>query len=568
MRTQTRLLVFLGLISLGDGLQIQAQPQERPAGTPSAQDAKAPPKLGTIRGRVIATDTGAGLSKTSLMLRSSEPQGRERPLTAKTNAAGEYEFKEVKPGRYYLQANRNGYVNQAYGQKASDLRMSQGTLLVVRAGETLSQVDFKLIRGGIIEGRVVDTDGEPMASVGVMLERFMTQEGKRNLRPMGGGNTDDRGQFRLYGIAPGKYYVSARYRDWQTENEGESTYPPIYFPGTPNAQEAARIEVIAGGQLSGIDIPLSETKAFTVSGKVFRSDGKPAVEAMLSNTRMDDGDDWGGWMGRGGVVDGEGNFKLGGLLPGRYRLAADLFRSDKPQMASLVVEVGNENVRGVVLSLGDGGELSGRLVVEGGNTKLLPPTMRVMLESEGGRMMMSRMQGGEVLEDQTFTLRGVSEGAYRFRIYLPPPNLYLKSARVQGKDALDQPFEIHNGEKLTGAEIVLSADGGEITGVVKQEESEEVARGATIITFSTEASRQIPRSRWTRTTQSDQQGSFRLGAVIPGEYLICAVQNYEFGAESSPEYLRELAKHAKTISVQARSQVNESLVVHPAPEVE
>src|SRR5688572_33434985 len=81
----------------------------------------------------------------------------------------------------------------------------------------------------------------------------------------------------------------------QTENEGDSTYPPIYFPGTPNAQEAARIEVVAGGQLSGIDIPLSETKAFSVSGKVFRSDGKPAVEAMLSNTRMDDGD-WGGWM--------------------------------------------------------------------------------------------------------------------------------------------------------------------------------------------------------------------------------------------------------------------------------
>ena len=158
MRTQTRLLVFLELIALGAVLQIGSQ--ERPTGAPSAQDAKAPPKLGNIRGRVIATDTGAGLSKTSLMLRSSEPQGRERPLIAKTNAAGEYEFKEVKPGRYHLRAIRSGYVNQAYGQKESDLRMSQGTLLVVRVGETLSHVDFKLIRGGIIEGRVLDSDGE------------------------------------------------------------------------------------------------------------------------------------------------------------------------------------------------------------------------------------------------------------------------------------------------------------------------------------------------------------------------------------------------------------------------
>jgi hypothetical protein len=189
MRTHVRLLGFLALISLGDRLLIQAQ--ERPTGPPSGQDAKAPPKLGTIRGRVIATDTGAGLSKTSLMLMSSEPQGRERPLTAKTNAEGDYELKEVKPGRYHLRANRNGYVNQGYGQKASDTRMSQGTLVVVRAGETLSQVDFKLIRGGIVEGRVLDSDGEPLAHVQVMLERFMTLEGKRNLRPMGGGSTDD-----------------------------------------------------------------------------------------------------------------------------------------------------------------------------------------------------------------------------------------------------------------------------------------------------------------------------------------------------------------------------------------
>ena len=114
MRTQTRLLVFLGLISLGAMLQIRSQ--ERPVGLPPGQDAKTPPKLGTIRGRVIGTDTGAGLSKTTLMLMSSEPQRGERSLTAKTNTAGEYELKGVKPGRYHLRANRNGYVNQAYGQ--------------------------------------------------------------------------------------------------------------------------------------------------------------------------------------------------------------------------------------------------------------------------------------------------------------------------------------------------------------------------------------------------------------------------------------------------------------------
>jgi hypothetical protein len=203
------------------------------------------------------------------------------------------------------------------------------------------------------------------------------------------------------------------------------------------------------------------------------------------------------------------------------------------------------------------------VIVEGGKVKLSATAMSVILEPEGGEMM--GMHSTQVLEDQTFTLKDVAEGPYRFRIYPQLPNLYLKSARVQGKDALDQLFEVRNGEKMTGAEVILSPDGGEITGVVKQEDSEELVKGATVVLFSADVSRQKPRSRWTRTTQSDQQGSFRLAALIPDEYLLCAVQNHEPGAESAPEYLQELAKHAKTLTVQAHGQHNESLVVHQAP---
>ena len=99
------------------------------------------------------------------------------------------------------------------------------------------------------------------------MERYMTLEGKRSLRPMEGGSTDDRGQFRIFGIAPGKYYVSARYHNWGMEEQSDSTYPPVYYPGTLRAQEAARIEVVAGSEVHGIDITLAESKAFSISGK-------------------------------------------------------------------------------------------------------------------------------------------------------------------------------------------------------------------------------------------------------------------------------------------------------------
>ncbi|PYV84524.1 MAG: hypothetical protein DMG05_24485, partial [Acidobacteria bacterium] len=373
MKTRIRCLILLGATFLAENLL--AQTQETPPGSqvPTAGGAKTQIKTGSIRGRVMSADTGAALGKATLTLYSSEPQGHERPLTAKTNSEGDYEFKEVKPGRYQLRANRNGYVSQAYGQKASDPRMSQGTILRVRAGETLGEIDLKLVRGGVIEGRVLDSDGEPVAHTQVMMERYMTLEGKRTLRPMEGGSTDDRGQFRIFGIAPGKYYVSARYHNWGMEDQSDSTYPPVYFPGTLRAQEAARIEVVAGSEIHGIDIALTESKAFSISGKAFRVDGRPAVETMLTSSRVEE-DEWGGWTSRGGLMDAEGNFKLGGLLPGRYRIVAESRRGEKPQMASATVDLGNEDVSNVVLALGEGGEISGKVIVEGGDPKSLPAT--------------------------------------------------------------------------------------------------------------------------------------------------------------------------------------------------
>ena len=183
MRTGFQWIILLGSTVLAGSPLAQVQETKPSLSAAAVDGATAQPKTGSIRGRVVAADTDAALGKARLRLSSSEPQGRERPATAKTNAQGEYEFKHVKPGRYSLWANRNGYVSQAYGQKSSDPQRSQGTVLMVRAGETLSEIDLKLIRGGVIEGRVVDPDGEPVANAEVSVERYATWEGKRSLRP-------------------------------------------------------------------------------------------------------------------------------------------------------------------------------------------------------------------------------------------------------------------------------------------------------------------------------------------------------------------------------------------------
>src|SRR5205807_5341502 len=122
MKTGIRCLILLGSTFLAKNLLAQTQETRPLSPSQTVDNVKTQPKTGSIRGRVLAADTGAALGKATLMLFSSEPQGRERPLTAKTNSEGEYEFKAVKPGRYHLQVNRNGYVSQAYGQRSSNLR--------------------------------------------------------------------------------------------------------------------------------------------------------------------------------------------------------------------------------------------------------------------------------------------------------------------------------------------------------------------------------------------------------------------------------------------------------------
>ena len=184
---------------------------------------------------MVAADTGAGLRRARVMLRGSESRPGTNPQTSQTNENGEYEVKDVKPGRYTLMVMRNGYVSQTYGQKSTDMMSAmmspnQGTQLTVRAGETLGQVNFQMIRGGAVEGQITDQSNEPLSRVMVQLSRYRTMQGKRSLMPIGMAQTDDRGHFRLFEIAPGSYYLSASYGSFGFP-DGGGAFPPTYYPG-------------------------------------------------------------------------------------------------------------------------------------------------------------------------------------------------------------------------------------------------------------------------------------------------------------------------------------------------
>ena len=189
------------------------------------------PAVGTsrIRGRVIAEGSGRPLRRA--IVRLSSPGIRDS-RSATTNQEGSFEFVDLPAASYTLVATRSGYVQMGYKQTRPN---SPPQPLVLGANQTLERVDIALPLGGVITGRVLDEYGEPVSDTFVSAQRQQFVNGAR--RPLTTGapsSSNDIGDFRIYGLAPGDYYVSANPRGGSV-NPFESTadrsgYAPTYYP--------------------------------------------------------------------------------------------------------------------------------------------------------------------------------------------------------------------------------------------------------------------------------------------------------------------------------------------------
>jgi hypothetical protein len=192
----------------------------------------------TIAGTVVKLAGTEPLRKARITLRSQND--RTRSISTTTDSGGRFELKGIDPGSYKLTVSRVGFVTFEYGQRKPG---DPGATLTLRPKQQINDLVFRLIPSAVIAGRILDEDGEPLPSVGVTAWREAYQEGKRSLSMSANGETNDLGEYRLYGLPPGRYIVSAVHRDW--ERIGEQTadsddpasssqgYAKMYYPGTP-----------------------------------------------------------------------------------------------------------------------------------------------------------------------------------------------------------------------------------------------------------------------------------------------------------------------------------------------
>jgi hypothetical protein len=548
-----RALIFSLLLSLTASAQTQL------SGTPTAADTKP----GSIAGVVLRAGDNTPLRKAVVSLMSQGPQaGPVRPMTAATDTDGKFFFSEVRPGRYMLSVSRTGYAREMYGQRGPG---NPGATLTVSAGQRITDLVLHLVPGGVITGRVVDEDSEPLSGVRVQVMRWAYMNGRRGLMPSGGGMTDDRGEYRIFGLTPGRYYVSAVFMGSGfagagsfigQDDAGTEAYTPTYFPGVSDPAQAAPIDVRAGDEVPGINLRLVPSHAVRVSGRVRLATGEAprgvSVNLFPRGAGMMRGDQ------KFAGVDEHGNFEIRGVAPGSYTALANSSADGKRVQARADVEVGNSDVDGVQLTLRPGVEIPGQVRLDSG-ADLKEAHLRVYLTPKDLGPFFGGGGPGQVKPDLTFTLTDVTEGDYYVRVIGLPEDIYVRSMRMGARDVLNDGLSIRGRAALL--EITLSGGAGRLEGKVDDENNQPYS-GARVVLVPGESRRE--RLDLFRTGTTDQYGRFSLRGIPPGKYTVFAWQALEEGAYQDPDFLRSVQDLGTSVEIGASSLVTQDLKLIPA----
>ena len=542
--------IVLLVLSVSPTASIHVSAQVTP---PRATSPGAAKGTAVLSGTVVAADTGAPIRR--VQVRAMTSDGKDNQV-ALTDEQGRFELRELVGGRYTVTASRTGFVGLQYGQRRPNER---GTPVEVAPGQRLDKLAMALPRGGVIAGRVMDEFGEPLAEVQVQVLRSMMQGGGRRMMPAGRGDTtDDQGAFRIFGLQPGDYVVSATLRNsssmivnGRAAPEAEQGYAPTYYPGTPSVTDAQRVTVGVGQEVTGVAFGLTPTRVSRISGRVVGGTRESARDFV---SLMPDEPAVGGFGigGGGGQVQPDGTFEIGGVAPGRYILRTQPRgpRDGDTLVGMATVTVAGADLAGIVLTLQRPGTLRGVFEFEGGVPAGVQPT-QVRMQPMPADPASSRffMTGPPPLTnaDFTFAMQGLM-GPVLVRASAPP-GWYLHSVVHNGEDITDTPLPLGLGVEVRDVRVRFTQTASTLSGTVRDGRG-QVVLDATVVVFPSDGTKWGFASRFVRTARPDTEGRFEV-RTLPAyaNYRVIAVQGLEDGQASDPEFLSGLRDRAERLTL-------------------
>ncbi len=483
-----------------------------------------------VSGQVVTAADGAPLKSSRVVLIQEDAGPHDQAFSATTDSDGRFDIRRVIPGRYSFFAVHTGYISQRY--QARDI--NGGTSLTLVPGQEIDGALFRLIRGAVITGRIVDESGEPMAKIGVIglrkasaaemaeMEEWGSRARKEQLVTTATALTDDRGEYRLFDLKPGEYYVKASESEafqlgaedglsWITRNNLGTQYAPVFYPGVIQLEQAQLVP-LAAGEEARAEFAMRQVKTVEVAGRVRAVDGRAASGAIVL-LYISDAVTWSDRLDTN--TNSRGEFTIKGVLPGSYIVSAQQREEDgKRLFAQQKLEVGNENIDSVLLAFTQGAAVRGRIVAVGAS---IPERVQITFESSQESDMAG---GGSALSkpDGSFQINGVADGDYALRVYDLEQGWYVRSARLGGDDVLEKGLQVEKGSVSGTLEIVLSSAGAQLEGAVTDHDK---PAGGAQVWAKPEPETTYNRMRLKSAT-TDQNGRFTFRTLPPGKYRVIA----------------------------------------------
>lgn len=524
----------------------------------------------TVQGQVVEEPESRPLRKVKVQLSSfAESEGAVYNTTS--DSEGKFVISNVKPGSYRLFAEHPGFF-------LTDVkhRVIRSQTVTLSGVADLKDVILRMQRAGVITGKVLDRDGDPMPWVSMTATHYPSSAGRGY--PRGLGRTNDQGEYRMANLQPGRYLISALSTRDDTEesepperkNNAKNTRPErsytTYYPGTSDRNQAVPVEVHAGDEIP-ININMIFGPSFRVGGSIVNLSGAADAENDVLLVAKDSS----AWQDSYSApeIKKEGSFEIRGVPPGVYYLALKS-GSETGQQRTLVetVEVIDSDVENLHLSAVPVSSVQGRLRSEGGQ-KADWSSFSVALASDDTdpelwhHFTSPTSFGSRVNRDGSFEIQQVPAGSYRASAWTgerAPRDSFVQSVLLDGREVANSAFKVRGGNYTF--EIVIGTQAAGIEGTVMDAKDQPVA-GSSVLVLP-DAARCGRRDLYQLGT-ADQQGRFKVQGVVPGEYEVIAVE-YLDDDYRDPEFRKKYENSSVVVKLEKGEHKTVSLKVAPVTE--
>ncbi len=428
---------------------------------------------------------------------------------------------------------------------------------------------FKLIPQGMVFGRVVDEDGEPLPNYSVQALRWTFLNGKKQLQGAGFSSSQADGTFVLGGLRAGRYYLSADSRANNFTNgvekpgsrKPEESYLKTYFPNALDSTSAAMIDVAEGSEVRGVEIHVRRGRVYEIRGWIDSGPSAPRYAQLMLFPKSTPGSSFADQ--RQAQVQGkEGLFQFKNVPPGEYVLQSQFsqlevkdptgeFTKAVPLVARLELTVADQDIEGLVAPLVPGPAINGSFRTEGvdpaSRTPGAPALPNVNMRPANGFNPSFGFSYAQSNDDGTFRVNGLVPGVYRLNVNGLPDNSYVKAITFGGQDVAGKDLDLSNS---SGGEmqIVVSPNGAEVTGTVRDADGKAVPSAVVqICDKSGEVS---------KTANTDQNGAFDLKGLAPGEYKVFAWEDRGDGIVADPDFRKAFESKATVVKLSEKSHEN------------